>query len=268
MSTAFLPFKRQRRSISIARGWCEERAPTPGNLEKNREPGTGSVIPIATRRVLPPNVIFGPIDFVQTQNPAILVLKRFSAMMLLLHRNVFDSHVLFRMADGKCTVAGLPFKVAEFSRTLFDPDAGLAFHLFDPIRNGNHPRKMAEDMHMILYSANDDRLASHGVGNSSEHPVHFVPKTCRPEDGEAVLCGKHHMNNDVRKRLRHGKMNDGTLTGFRCRVRVTRGRRSCLAPTPGYGDGTPLAFDRPQNNPIVTRPLPRMRSRSLPAFSA
>lgn len=56
--------------------------------------------------------------------------------------------------------------------------------------------------------------------------------------------------------------NDGTALRFKEIPGDTRGRRSFLAPTPGYGDGTPLAFVKARR--LAPPPIPPARLPSPP----
>ena len=104
-----------------------------------------------------PNVALVVFDFIFRKQPTEFILICISFMMLVLIGDVGFDRIEMARANRKRPVPLLPIERGENGRFLLDSLRRIAFHLANEVGNRNRFPLPAENMHMILYAADNQR---------------------------------------------------------------------------------------------------------------
>ena len=106
---------------------------------------------------LVPNVSLIVFDFVFREQLTEFILICISFMVLVLVRDVRVDRIEMARAYRKRPVTLLPIERGQIGGFLLDPLGRIAFHLANEVGNRNRFPLPAENMHMILYAADNQR---------------------------------------------------------------------------------------------------------------
>ena len=115
-------------------------------------------------------------------------------MVLFLACDVGPNGFAVGRADRKDAVSRLPGEVVQSGSAFFDPRAGDALELFDPVGLGDCAAQSRQEMYVIFDTANEGRGAIEPLGNGSQVGMHFRTENGIAEERDASLGGEDKMN--------------------------------------------------------------------------
>jgi hypothetical protein len=142
------------------------------------------------------------INAVPAQQFAVFLLKRASAVVLLLHLNV--SHHAFELtrAHRKRAIPALPERAAVASVKRFDPLRGHLLYVLDEFGLKSSSRQRGDNENVISNTADAHEVGAQITADCREIRVHAWPHV-EVETSLAILSAKNDVENDFTYRLRH-----------------------------------------------------------------
>ena len=146
------------------------------------------------------------------QQLAIFLLKRPSAMVLLLCLDVLQHGIELTRAHRKRAIPALPEKAAIPNIKRFDPFRGCFLYLFDDLSLGSSSRERRDNVNVIRNTADAHEFGTEVAAECGQIRMHARPHVA-VQPWFAIFGAKDNVNDDLAQRLRHVANDDRTRAG-------------------------------------------------------
>jgi len=143
-----------------------------------------------------PDVPLVEINAMLAQQLAVFLLKRASAMVLLLRVDVSQHGVELTRAHRKRAIAALPEKAVIPGVKRFDPFRGCFIYLFDELSLGNRSRQRRENVNVISNTTDTHEFGAEVAADRSNVSVHARPHVAI-EPRLTILSAKYDVKDDL-----------------------------------------------------------------------
>lgn len=109
-------------------------------------------------------------------------------MMFALLNYVTSYSIQIGLADAEIRVSSLPLKIKQLAALLFEPSIGNPLEFLNPLSLRDRSREAAQQVDVILSSANPDRRTLELPRDRAQVGVKTFPKRWIAQKGTALFC--------------------------------------------------------------------------------